>query len=95
MVLYRRESGAYVLHRILRKEQDGTFFIIGDGQTDVETGIREDQIFAVVQSATRKGKRQEPGRFWWEFFAHVWIHLIPLRPLLRRIYVGGMRRKST
>ena len=69
--------------------------IIGDGQTDVETGIREDQIFAVVQSATRKGKRQEPGCFWWEFFAHVWIHLIPLRPLLRRIYAGGMRRKST
>ena len=95
MVLYRRESGAYVLHRIWRQEQDGTFSIIGDGQTDIETGIREDQIFAVVQSATRKGKRQEPGCFWWEFFAHVWIHLIPLRPLLRRIYVCGMRRKST
>ena len=49
MVLYQRDGGAYVLHRIVRREQDGTFSIIGDGQDQIETGIRADQIFAVVQ----------------------------------------------
>ncbi len=95
MVLYQRDSGAYVLHRIVRREQNGTFSIVGDGQERIEAGIRSDQIFAVVQYAVRKGKRQAPGCFWWEFFAHVWIHLIPLRPLLRHIYSIGKRRKST
>ena len=95
MVLYQRDNGAYVLHRIVRQEQDGTFSIIGDGQDQIETGIRADQIFAVVQYAERKGKRQEPGCFWWDFFAHVWIRLIPQRARLRRIYSIGKRRKST
>ena len=95
VVLYQRDSGAYVLHRIVRREQDGTFSLVGDGQDQIETGIRPEQIFAVVQSAVRKGKRQAPGCFWWEFFSHVWIHLIPLRSLLRRIYSVGKRRKST
>ncbi len=95
MVLYQRGNGIYVLHRIVRREQDGTFSIIGDGQDQIETGIRSEQIFAVVQYAVRKGKRQAPGCFWWEFFSHVWIHLIPLRSLLRRIYSVGKRRKST
>ena len=95
MVLYQRDGGAYVLHRIIRREQDGTFSIIGDGQDQIETGIRADQIFAVVQYAVRKGKRQAPGCFWWDFFSHVWIHLIPLRARLWRIYSIGKRRKST
>ena len=95
MVLYQRDNGAYVLHRIVRRPQNGTFSIIGDGQDQIETGIREEQIFAVVRYATRKGKRQEPGCFWWEFFARVWIHLIPVRAQLRRIYSAGKRRKST
>ncbi len=95
MVLYQRDGGAYVLHRIVRRDADGTFSIIGDGQTCIETGVRPDQIFAVVQSATRKGKCQKPGCFWWEFFGRVWIRLIPLRPMLCRIYSIGKRRKST
>ncbi len=94
MVLYQRDDGAYVLHRIVRRERNGTFSIIGDGQNQIETGIRETQIFAVVRYATRKGKRQKPGCFWWEFFAHIWIHLIPARARLRRIYFAGKRRKS-
>ena len=32
-----------------------------------------------------------PGDFWWEFFARVWVRLIPLRPVLTRIY--GLIRK--
>lgn len=85
MVLYRRDSGAYVLHRICAVEH-GAYALVGDAQTEIEHGIRPDQIFAVVRFVKRKGKRQEPGCFWWEFFSRVWIRIIPARPFLRRLY---------
>ena len=60
IVLYRRKSGAYILHRICRV-RDGAFDIVGDAQTVIERGIEEKQIFAVVRAAKRTGRRQLPG----------------------------------
>lgn len=85
IVLYRRMNGAYILHRICGVEGD-TFSIIGDAQTQIETGVARAQIFAVVCAAVRKGRRQEPGCFWWNFFAGPWLRLIPMRPVLLRVY---------
>ena len=60
--------------------------MIGDGQFVLEKGIRADQMIAVMTSALRKGKRQAPGCFWWEFFEKVWIHMIPLRKIVWKTY---------
>lgn len=79
IVLYRRKSGAYVLHRIYSIEGD-TFSMVGDAQTVIERGILKEQIFAVVHSARRKGKYQETGCFWWDFFEKIWIRMVPVRP---------------
>ena len=74
MVLYRREGGGYVLHRIVACQRDGAFAMAGDA---------------------RKGRRQGPGRFWWEFFARVWPRVLPLRGGLCRAYgaLTWFRRK--
>lgn len=97
IVLYRRDDGAYVLHRIIRLARDGTLCLAGDAQTVLERGIRREQVFAIVRSAVRKGKTQQPGCFWWDFFAHIWPLLLPLRPWLRRAYrkLCTLRRKHT
>ncbi len=81
IALYRRENGAYVLHRVYRVQPDG-YVMLGDAQQTPECGVRSKQVIAVVQSALRKEKRQQKGCFWWEFFAHVWLRLVPLRPVL-------------
>lgn len=86
MVFYQRKSGQYVMHRICKVCEDGTYNLVGDNQTAIETGIRGDQIFALVTQVKRKGKLQGPGNFWWEFFEKVWIRVIPLRPAIRRLY---------
>ena len=78
MVLYCRDSGNYVLHRVYRVEGD-TCTMVGDAQTCLEQGIRPDQILAVVTAVRRKGKLQLKGSFWWEFFENVWIRMVPLR----------------
>lgn len=93
MVFYQRRSGRYVMHRICRVRPEG-FYLVGDAQTEMEGPISRDQIFARIVKVRRKDKWMEPGSFWWEFFARVWIRVIPLRPVF--ICLGGLlhRRKS-
>lgn len=90
MILYRRDSGYYILHRIYQIESD-SFTLVGDAQTELEPGIRKDQILALVCAVRRKGKLLKPGNFWWNFFQHVWIRMVPLRPWVRGCYSGLAR----
>lgn len=87
MILYRRHTGQYVLHRICRAEP-GSYTLVGDGQTSLEYGIRHEQVLALVTAVRRKGKLLKPGSFWWEFFQNVWIRMIPLRPWIVAVYSG-------
>ena len=94
MVFFQRRSGQYVLHRIC-KVKDGGYYIVGDAQTAIEGPVSREQIFALVTRVQRKGRILSPGDFWWEFFARVWVRLIPLRPLLVRAYGLFYRKRFT
>ena len=85
MVFYRRGNGKYIMHRIRRIRPEG-FYMIGDAQTEIEGPLQREQIFGLITAVERKGKRIQPGDFWWEFFARVWLRIIPLRGLINRIY---------
>lgn len=85
MVFYRRDSGACILHRVYRVEADA-YTMVGDAQTELETGVRPDQVKALVTAVRRKGKLLKKGSFWWDFFEKTWIRLVPLRPGLRAVY---------
>lgn len=84
MVFFRRRSGQYVMHRVVRTGADGVY-LVGDGQQQVEGPIAPAQIFAVVTGVCRNGRWIGPGQFWWDFFAGPWLWLLPFRPLLRRL----------
>lgn len=56
LLLYRRTSGAFVLHRVVRVERDGTLSMRGDNQFAVERGIREEQVIAAVKRYYRAGR---------------------------------------
>lgn len=90
MVFYQRDNGQFVMHRICKVTQDG-YDIIGDAQTEIEHGVRPDQIFALITKVKRKGKLLSHGDFWWEFFEHIWPNLIPFRYLFVRSY-GRLKR---
>ncbi len=53
VVLFQRDSGAYVLHRIVRVEPDGTCVFCGDNQTVFERVPNPDQLVAVATSFKR------------------------------------------
>lgn len=85
MVLYRRDGGNYILHRICRVEA-GSYTMVGDAQVWLEKGVRPDQILAKVTAVRRKGKLLEPGNFLWNFFEKVWLAMVPLRPAVMAGY---------
>ncbi len=85
MVFYQRRSGQFVMHRICRIRPEG-LYIVGDAQTEIEGPVCPDQVFAVITRVHRKGRWIGPEDFWWRFFAGPWRWLLPLRPLLTRLY---------
>ena len=92
MVFYRRSNGKYVMHRIRKIRQEG-YYMIGDAQTEIEGPLKREQIFGLITAVERKGKLIRPGDFWWEFFARVWLRVIPLREGISRIYKVLSSRK--
>lgn len=97
MILYRRDNGAYILHRIYRVTPDG-YWLVGDAQILSEKGIRPGQVLALVTAVRRKEKLLQPGSFWWNFFEKVWIRVIPLRSGIVAAYsalTGAFRKAET
>ena len=83
--LYQRENGSYVLHRIVKVEKDGTYTCAGDGQTSLETGVRQEQVIAIVQSFARKGKKISCQNKGYQLYARIWTALLPIRPILLQV----------
>lgn len=97
MILYRRDNGAHILHRVYRVTPDG-YWLVGDTQILIEKGVRPDQVLALVTAVRRKEKLLQPGSFWWDFFEKVWIRVIPLRPGIVAAYsalTGAFRKAET
>lgn len=100
MAFFRRKTGQYIMHRIYaikRERENGeeNYYFIGDAQTVIEGPIDRDQIFGVINVVYRKGKHLEKGSFWWFFFEHIWLHMIPLRKAAALLYgftVGRIKK---
>lgn len=84
MVFYQRENGQFVMHRILHVKPE-RLYIIGDAQVTIEGPVNPSCVFARITKINRKGKWIGPGQFWWWFFKHVWLCIIPLRPYIMKI----------
>lgn len=57
VALYERPGGVYVLHRVMKSEDDG-YVICGDSQFSLER-VKEDQVFGVMTGFYR-GKKYVP-----------------------------------
>lgn len=92
VILYKRDNGAYVLHRVIKTGQ--IYTCCGDNQWKTEP-VRPDQIIAVAEGFTRKGKyssvQARPYRVWVWF----WVGVRPFRrPILAlRRWLGKLQRK--
>lgn len=86
VILYRRENGRYILHRIVRAD-GGHYVCCGDNQYTPEA-VEHAQLLAVVDGFTRKGRQialTAPG---YRLYTAAWVGLFPLR----RAYIFVRRR---
>lgn len=85
ILLFRRNDGQLVLHRLHRSLPDGKLQVVGDGQVQCET-IDRAQIVAVVSDIEQKGKKISADSLRWKTAIFFWQLLMPLRPFIIRIW---------
>lgn len=84
--LYRRENGQYVLHRIVKAGE--TYTCMGDNQFARETGLRHDQMIALVTTFYRENTPHSVTEPSYRLYCRIWHYSRPLRHLWR----GGLNR---
>lgn len=80
--LYQRENGQYVLHRIVHAGV--TYTCVGDNQFELESGLRQDQMIAVVTSFFRGNREYHVDSISYQIYCRIWHYSRPLRHLWRR-----------
>lgn len=82
VILYRRDDGHYVLHRIVREGE--TYTCRGDHQFINEPGVREEQVIGVVTAFHRGEKTYTPGMLRYRLYCLMWHYSCGLRRCLYR-----------
>ena len=81
IAFYRRENGAYVLHRILKIKND-VLTIAGDNEMEKEYPVKKEQVIGVVKSFTRNKKSYSVTEPWYKLYSFIWCLFFPIRPFM-------------
>ena len=85
IVLAKLESGAYVLHRIIKKSGEN-LTLMGDGNLHgTESALTGGVLGAVTEIVKPNGKRVKPKK------GRLWVKLLPFRKRLLWIYRKKMK----
>ena len=79
--LYKRDSGQYVLHRVL-KVRDNDYVICGDNRYSKEYGISDRHIIGVLTAVVRDGKEMPITDWRYKVYVHLWCDLFPIRAII-------------
>lgn len=81
--LYKRPSGQYVLHRIL-KVRENDYVICGDHCHRREYGITDRQIIGVLTGFIRDGKTYSVKNKGYKTYVHLWCDFFYIRAFILR-----------
>ena len=79
--LYKRDSGQYVLHRIL-KVRKHDYVICGDNRWTKEYGIRDRHIIGVLTAVVRNGREVSVNDWKYKLYVHLWCDFFPVREII-------------
>jgi len=89
VVLFKRPNvvgrGEYVLHRILRVNADGTYWIVGDNCAGGET-VKEENILGVLTAVKRRGKTVNVTDRGYRLYTYLWCAPYPMRIFIQGCY---------
>lgn len=93
--LYRRDSGQYVLHRVL-KVRENDYVLCGDNRWAKEYGVTDRQILGVLTAVVRDGRELSVTDRRYRLYVRLWCGLFPLRAFVLKglhIVKRVLRRK--
>lgn len=79
--LYKRDSGQYVLHRILKVRTDD-YVICGDNRWQREYGITDRHIIGVLTGIVRDGKEISVTDKKYRLYVHLWCDFFYVRAFI-------------
>jgi hypothetical protein len=93
-VLYRRPTGEYVLHRIL-KVRKGDYVICGDNRWKREFGVPDQWIIGVLSAVIRDGRQINVTDWSYRCYVHLWCDFFWIRAgiLWLRAFPRRLKRK--
>lgn len=94
IVLYKRDNGQYVLHRII-KVRKRDYVLCGDNRYNKEYGITDRHIIGILTSIITNGKELPLSCRRYRLYTCVWCKLYPIRALvlLGRNVIRHFRKK--
>ena len=88
--LYRRDTGQYVLHRVL-KVREHDYVLCGDNRWHRETGVTDRHVLGVLTAVIRDGTEVSAADWRYRVYVHLWCDLFPLRAFLLK-GIHGLKR---
>lgn len=83
VILYRRDQGILVLHRIWKINKNG-LYLVGDNQTEIEGPLRYDQVRGQLVGLIRNGRRLSVRNPVYRIMTGAWLWLRPFRPAISK-----------
>lgn len=93
IVLYKIESGIYVLHRVYRINKNG-IYILGDACIDIEGPFQRHDILASADYIIRKGRIIDRENRLYLLLVNMWTLARPIRHSVIRCYFALKRIKN-
>lgn len=84
VILYRREQGILVLHRICRIKHN-TFYLVGDNQHEIEGPLYPEQVKGILIGFIRNGKYRSVKNPVYILASRIWLFVLPIRPVLAKV----------
>ena len=93
VVLYKRGTDQYVLHRII-KIYDDSYDILGDNCIGIERRIPKTDVLGVMTEFTHKGKRCTTRDLRYRLYVFLWCRPYPVRIFLKKLTMYNPLRKK-
>lgn len=85
IVLFERENGTYILHRIVKRKGD-ILTIAGDNETKREYPVKVSSCIGKVTAFWRKDKLYPVDVWWHIIYQRLWLFVFPVRKPLVKLY---------
>ena len=82
VVLYKKNDGTLVLHRIIKTENGEFFTVLGDHQFNNAERVNNNQIIAVACGFFIKGRYVNEKTQWYRLYKKIWLCNLNVRRII-------------